>query len=167
MRSPALLADSSRNSRTPTFGVYGVGELALMPASVAHLQSTEADDGGTIDRSPDVPVLPASIPSSDRLADEALGVLDRARPPGLIPTSDLGGCPLVDYDPVLGLDGTGRSVIYCTTTFNGLAVARRVGLDWVSQADRSPGIPRSAEWQPGRTAQAHHSATRPASCAPP
>jgi hypothetical protein len=146
MRSPALLADSSRNSRTPTFGVYGVGELALMPASVAHLQSTEADDGGTIDRSPDVPVLPASIPSSDRLADEALGVLDRARPPGLIPTSDLGGCPLVDYDPVLGLDGTGRSVIYCTTTFNGLAVARRVWLDWVSQADPLAGR-RGSPWR--------------------
>jgi hypothetical protein len=112
MRSPALVADSSCNSRTPTFGVDGVGELALMPASVAHLQSTEADDGGTIDRSPDVPVLPASIPSSDRLADEALGVLDRARPPGLIPTSDLGGCPLVDYDPVIGLDGAERDLLH-------------------------------------------------------
>ena len=87
----------------------------------------------------DVPVLPATIPSSDRLADEALGVLDRVRPPGLIATSDLGGCLLVDYDPVLGLDGTGRGVIYCTTTFNGLAVARRVWLDWVSQAHRLTG----------------------------
>jgi hypothetical protein len=48
----------------------------------------------------------------------------------------------VDYDPVLGLDGTGRSVIYCTTTFNGLAVARRVWLDWVSQADRLAGAGR-------------------------
>ncbi|MCE3276639.1 MAG: transposase [Propionibacteriaceae bacterium] len=68
-----------------------------------------------------------------RLRPEAEDLL--ASPPGLIPTSDLGGCPLVDYDPVLGLDGAGRSVIYCTTTFNGLAVARRVWLDWVSQAD--------------------------------
>jgi hypothetical protein len=136
MRSPALVADSSRNSRTPTFGVYGVGELALMPASVARLQSTEADDGGTIDRSPDVPVLPASIPSSDRLADEALGVLDRVRPPGLIPTSDLGGCPLVDYDPVLGLDGTGRSVIYCTTTFNGRSCRRTTSLARLALASR-------------------------------
>ena len=68
-----------------------------------------------------------------RLRPEAEDLL--ASPPGLIPTSDLGGCPLVDYDPVLGLDGAGRSVIYCTTIFNGLAVARRVWLDWVSQAD--------------------------------
>src|SRR5215212_3509732 len=153
MRSPALVADSSRNSRTPTFGVYGVGELALMPASVAHLQSTEADDGGTIDRSPDVPVLPASIPSPATASlTKALGVLDRVRPPGLIPTSDLGGCPLVDYDPVLGLDGDGaeRDLLHhniqrsCrrTTSLARLGFTSRP-LTWQ---------PRSAEWQPGRTA---------------
>jgi hypothetical protein len=106
--------NSSRNSRTPTFGVYGVGELVLMPALVAHLQSTEADDGGTIDRSPDVPVLPAPIPCSERLADEARGVLDRVRPPGLFPTSDLGWMPTrgLRPSPRLGRDGAERDLLH-------------------------------------------------------
>ena len=113
-------------------------ELASTPASVAHLQFTEPT---TVATSTAVQTyMSCGLRFSDRLADEVLGLLDRILPSRLIPTSDPGGCPLVEYDPAIGLDGAERDLLHHNIQ---LSCRRTTSLDRLRLASPTPALGRS------------------------
>jgi hypothetical protein len=104
-----LVADSSRNSRTPTFGVYGVGSS---PSRQRRLRTCSSPSRRRWHHRPQ---SRRTCPAGFNSATASLTSSGCPRPysaPRLIPTSDLGRCPLVEYDPAIGLDGAERDLLH-------------------------------------------------------